>query len=180
LLNSSWVTAKNMSWVPSNPDNTSEKPSSALQASDVRNTGGHSSGASDRERDREARGGGGSTASTNHVGANEKERERGQNGEIDYRKLWEQSQIDNSRLRDELSKTRDELSAAKKKIETVVQTPAPSGGLTDTEKKEKEALVKKLSEMEEELKQLEHLKNDNTRLRDENGALIRVISKLSK
>ena len=34
--------------------------------------------------------------------------------------LWEQSQIDNSRLRDELSKTRDELSAAKKKIETVV------------------------------------------------------------
>jgi hypothetical protein len=71
-------------------------------------------------------------------------------------------------------------SAAKKKIETVVQTPAPSGGLTDTEKKEKEALVKKLSEMEEELKQLEHLKNDNTRLRDENGALIRVISKLSK
>lgn len=126
--------------VPSNPDNTSEKPSSALQASDVRNTGGHSSGASDRERDREARGGGGSTASTNHVGANEKERERGQNGEIDYRKvklaviafkanlaifcilqLWEQSQIDNSRLRDELSKTRDELSAAKKKIETVVQ-----------------------------------------------------------
>ena len=73
--------------VPSNPDNTSEKPSSALQAADVRNTGGHSSGASDRERDREARGGGGSTASTNHVGANEKERERGQNGEIDYRKV---------------------------------------------------------------------------------------------
>ena len=58
-----------------------------MQASDVRNTGGHSSGASDRERDREARGGGGSTASTNHVGANEKERERGQNGEIDYRKV---------------------------------------------------------------------------------------------
>lgn len=28
--------------------------------------------------------------------------------------------------------------------------------------------------------QLEHLKNDNQRLRDENGALIRVISKLSK
>lgn len=34
----------------------------------------------------------------------------------------------------------------------MLQTPAPSGGLTDTEKKEKEALVKKLSEMEEELK----------------------------
>ena len=30
------------------------------------------------------------------------------------------------------------------------------------------------------IQQLEHLKNDNQRLRDENGALIRVISKLSK
>ena len=82
--------------------------------------------------------------------------------------------MDNSRLRDDLAKTRDELSAAKKKLETavqvrknswknswnrliihfflVLQTPAPSGGLTDTEKKEKQALEKKLSEMEEELK----------------------------
>jgi len=163
--------------VPSNPDNTSEKPSNAvtshgqastvqpLQASEVRNTT-----ASSRE----------SSAVTNHVGANERETRGGQNGEIDYRKLWEQSQMDNSRLRDDLAKTRDELSAAKKKLETAVQTPAPSGGLTDTEKKEKQALEKKLSEMEEELKQLEHLKNDNQRLRDENGALIRVISKLSK
>jgi len=55
-----------------------------------------------------------------------------------------------------------------------------NNGLSETEKKEKRALEKKLSEMEEELKQLEHLKNDNQRLRDENGALIRVISKLSK
>ena len=38
-----------------------------------------------------------------------------------YFQLWEQSQMDNSRLRDDLAKTRDELSAAKKKIETVVQ-----------------------------------------------------------
>lgn len=117
--------------------------------------------------------------------------DRSQNGEIDYRKLWEQAQLDNSRLRDDLARTRDELSAAKKKLETMVQTPSTTSGLTDTEKKEKMALEKKLSEMEEELKllalsenltdqQLEHLKNDNQRLRDENGALIRVISKLSK
>jgi len=106
--------------------------------------------------------------------------DRSQNGEIDYRKLWEQAQLDNSRLRDDLARTRDELSAAKKKLDTMVQTPSTTSGLTDTEKKEKIALEKKLSEMEEELKQLEHLKNDNQRLRDENGALIRVISKLSK
>ena len=60
-----------------------------MQAADVRNTGGsHGADRNDRERDREGRSGdrGGSTAATNHVGsANEKE--RGQNGEIDYRKV---------------------------------------------------------------------------------------------
>merc|ERR1712061_934783 len=124
---------------------------------------------------------------TNRAGSTD----RSQNGEIDYRKLWEQAQLDNSKLRDDLARTRDELGAAKKKLDTVVQSPQPSSGLSDTEKKEKQALEKKLAEMEEELKllalsenltdqQLEHLKNDNQRLRDENGALIRVISKLSK
>jgi len=126
-----------------------------------------------------------SKVASNHVGGGTDRRpsptaDRSQNGEIDYRKLWEQAQLDNSRLRDDLARTRDELSAAKKKVETMVQTPSTTSGLTDTEKKEKIALEKKLSEMEEELKQLEHLKNDNQRLRDENGALIRVISKLSK
>merc|ERR1711874_356512 len=123
-------------------------------------------------------------ATTNRSGSTD----RSQNGEIDYRKLWEQSQLDNSKLRDDLARTRDELTTAKKKLDTVVQSPQPSSGLIDTEKKEKQALEKKLAEMEEELKllalsenltdqQLEHLKNDNQRLRDENGALIRVISK---
>jgi protein phosphatase 1 regulatory subunit 12A len=126
-------------------------------------------------------------ATTNRSGSTD----RSQNGEIDSRKLWDQSQLDNSKLRDDLARTRDELTTAKKKLDTVVQSPQPSSGLSDTEKKEKQALEKKLAEMEEELKllalsenltdqQLEHLKNDNQRLRDENGALIRVISKLSK
>ena len=35
--------------------------------------------------------------------------------------LWEKSQLDNSKLNDELARTRDELSAAKKKLDTVVQ-----------------------------------------------------------
>lgn len=46
--------------------------------------------------------------------------------------------------------------------------------------REKRALQRKLSELEEEIKQLEAFKSDNKRLKDENGALIRVISKLSK
>merc|ERR1711874_598273 len=87
-------------------------------------------------------------ATTNRSGSTD----RSQNGEIDYRKLWEQSQLDNSKLRDDLARTRDELTTAKKKLDTVVQSPQPSSGLSDTEKKEKQALEKKLAEMEEELK----------------------------
>ena len=40
----------------------------------------------------------------------------------------------------------------KKKKLLFFQSPQPSSGLTDTEKKEKQALEKKLAEMEEELK----------------------------
>merc|ERR1719266_3256734 len=104
---------------------------------------------------------------------------RERNGEIDYKKLYEESQQANTRLKEDLQKLNNDHSLSKKKLEDALKV-ANSGGLTETEKKEKKALEKKLCEMEEELKQLEHLKNDNQRLRDENGALIRVISKLSK
>ncbi|XP_046688008.1 protein phosphatase 1 regulatory subunit 12B-like, partial [Homalodisca vitripennis] len=52
--------------------------------------------------------------------------------------------------------------------------------MSELEKRERRAMERKLSEMEEELKQVEKLKCENQKLRDENGALIRVISKLSK
>ncbi|XP_073398522.1 uncharacterized protein [Dendrobates tinctorius] len=53
-------------------------------------------------------------------------------------------------------------------------------GLLEAEKREKRVLERKMSEMEDDLKALTDLKFDNQRLKDENGALIRVISKLSK
>ena len=46
--------------------------------------------------------------------------------------------------------------------------------------REKRQQQRKISELEEEVKAIETLKTDNQRLKDENGALIRVISKLSK
>lgn len=46
--------------------------------------------------------------------------------------------------------------------------------------REKRQQQRKMSELEEEVKAIEVLKSDNQRLKDENGALIRVISKLSK
>uniref|UniRef100_A0A673IK84 cGMP-dependent protein kinase interacting domain-containing protein n=1 Tax=Sinocyclocheilus rhinocerous TaxID=307959 RepID=A0A673IK84_9TELE len=50
----------------------------------------------------------------------------------------------------------------------------------EMEKKEKKMLERRAVELEEELKVLGDLRADNQRLKDENGALIRVISKLSK
>jgi len=47
-------------------------------------------------------------------------------------------------------------------------------------KKEKEELEKQLSQYKEDIDKVQELKSDNIRLKDENGALIRVISKLSR
>ena len=46
--------------------------------------------------------------------------------------------------------------------------------------REKRQLLRRVSELEEELKQKDDLQKENARLKDENSALIRVISKLSK
>lgn len=46
--------------------------------------------------------------------------------------------------------------------------------------KERKAFEKKISELEEENKKMETIRQDNLRLKEENAALIRVISKLSK
>ncbi|CAF4226710.1 unnamed protein product, partial [Rotaria sordida] len=45
---------------------------------------------------------------------------------------------------------------------------------------EKRVYEQKISELEEELKRINLIKADNIRLKEENAALIRVISKLSK
>jgi len=50
----------------------------------------------------------------------------------------------------------------------------------DKLKKEKDDLQKKLEQYKEDIDKMQELKQDNLRLKDENGALIRVISKLSR
>lgn len=104
---------------------------------------------------------------------------KSQNGELDYKKLWEESQTENSKLKSEMNSIRTDLNSTRHQLETAIQA-STKNSISDSEKREKKILEKKLAEMEEELKSLEQLKADNQRLRDENGALIRVISKLSK
>lgn len=47
-------------------------------------------------------------------------------------------------------------------------------------KKEKEDLEKQLEQYKEDIEKVQELRSENTRIKDENGALIRVISKLSR
>uniref|UniRef100_A0A8C2DAA7 Protein phosphatase 1 regulatory subunit n=1 Tax=Cyprinus carpio TaxID=7962 RepID=A0A8C2DAA7_CYPCA len=92
----------------------------------------------------------------------------------DYKKLYEQILAENEKLKAQLRDTELELSDLKLQLEKATQVRS---FLRDFERR---ALERKISEMEEELKTLPDLKADNQRLKDENGALIRVISKLSK
>merc|ERR1719208_288068 len=103
---------------------------------------------------------------------------KSQNGEIDYKKLWEASQSENSRLRTEMSSIRTDLDSTRHQLETAIQA-STKNSISDSEKREKKMLEKKLSEMEEELKQLQKLKSENEKLKSENRALTRVVSKLT-
>ncbi|XP_026474950.1 protein phosphatase 1 regulatory subunit 12B-like [Ctenocephalides felis] len=97
---------------------------------------------------------------------------------IDYKALWESAKADNERLQEQLKKRNEELKDAKATIDRVTNV-TNKGALSELEKREKRAMERKLSEMEEELKQLQKLKHENERLRAENRALTRVVSKLT-
>ncbi|KAM5300683.1 protein phosphatase 1 regulatory subunit 12B isoform 3-T3 [Glossophaga mutica] len=102
----------------------------------------------------------------------------------DYKKLYENALTENQKLKTKLQEAQLELADVKAKLEKMAQkqekTPDRSSMLETEKRQERRALERKMSEMEEEMKVLTELKSDNQRLKDENGALIRVISKLSK
>ncbi|XP_040392238.1 protein phosphatase 1 regulatory subunit 12B isoform X6 [Cygnus olor] len=102
----------------------------------------------------------------------------------DYKKLYESALSENQKLKSKLQEAQLELADIKSKLEKAAQQKqektSDRSSMLEMEKREKRALERKLSEMEEEMKILTELKSDNQRLKDENGALIRVISKLSK
>ncbi|KAG7456111.1 hypothetical protein MATL_G00248350 [Megalops atlanticus] len=100
----------------------------------------------------------------------------------DYKKLYEQILAENEKLKAQLRDTDLELADLKLQLEKATQRQERFADRSqlEMEKRERRALERKISEMEEELKTLPDLKADNQRLKDENGALIRVISKLSK
>ncbi|XP_015185302.1 PREDICTED: protein phosphatase 1 regulatory subunit 12A isoform X6 [Polistes dominula] len=101
-----------------------------------------------------------------------------ENGEIDYKKLYEESQAENERLREKLKRSDEQLKEVRNLLDKA-QNSQNKSVLSEAEKRERRAMERKLSEMEEELKQLQKLKAENERLKAENRALTRVVSKLT-
>ena len=85
--------------------------------------------------------------------------------------LWEQTQAENTKLRLELSGVKNENETLKHQLGSAAQQVSQINAVTDAEKREKQIVLKKLAEMEEELKVrrqqlilLEHAHNTNANL----------------
>ncbi|XP_052455282.1 protein phosphatase 1 regulatory subunit 12C [Carassius gibelio] len=102
---------------------------------------------------------------------------------LDYRKLYRQVLKENGDLKEKLQETQLQLNESKVELEKLKQNQENGSdrpALLELERYEKKRLQRRASELEDELKVLVDLRADNQRLKDENAALIRVISKLSK
>ncbi|KAM6937402.1 protein phosphatase 1 regulatory subunit 12A isoform 4-T4 [Xenentodon cancila] len=101
----------------------------------------------------------------------------------DFKKLFEDVSRENSQLQSQLQDTQRIVSQTRLDLEKATQRQerfSDCSALLELERKDRRMLERRLAELEEELKVLVDLRADNQRLKDENGALIRVISKLSK
>ncbi|XP_029006617.1 protein phosphatase 1 regulatory subunit 12B-like [Betta splendens] len=100
----------------------------------------------------------------------------------DYKKMYEKALATNQRLKSRLETSKQELAMIQEQLHRA-QNGRQGGYGSNTleaEKKESVSLTKKITDMEEQLKVKADLKTENQKLKDENGALIRVITKLSK
>ncbi|KAA8590091.1 hypothetical protein FQN60_014025 [Etheostoma spectabile] len=101
----------------------------------------------------------------------------------DFKKLFEEVSRENSQLQSQLQDTQRIISQTRLDLEKATQRQerfTDCSDLLELERKDRRMLERRMAELEEELKVLVDLRADNQRLKDENGALIRVISKLSK
>ncbi|XP_028281248.1 protein phosphatase 1 regulatory subunit 12A isoform X2 [Parambassis ranga] len=106
----------------------------------------------------------------------------------DYKKLYEQILAENEKLKAQLRDTDLELADLKLQLEKATQRQERYADRSqlEMEKRERRALERKISEMEEELKnlpqvkQVQALRQVKERLQAENRALARVVAKLSQ
>ncbi|KAL4648392.1 protein phosphatase 1 regulatory subunit 12C-like [Arapaima gigas] len=101
----------------------------------------------------------------------------------DYKMLYRNLLQENELIREKLQETELLLSQNKVELERLRQSQEKScerPALLELEIFEKRSLERKAIELQDELKVMADLRADNQRLKDENAALIRVISKLSR
>ncbi|XP_023488413.1 protein phosphatase 1 regulatory subunit 12B isoform X8 [Equus przewalskii] len=108
----------------------------------------------------------------------------------DYKKLYESALTENQKLKTKLQEAQLELADIKSKLEKMAQQKqektSDRSSMLEVEKRERRALERKMSEMEEEmknlhqLKQIQTLKQMNEQLQAENRALTRVVARLSE
>ncbi|XP_017080548.1 protein phosphatase 1 regulatory subunit 12A isoform X8 [Drosophila eugracilis] len=123
----------------------------------------------------------GSTASTATTSESKSSssNDKTENGDgIDYKALWEAAKLENDKLKQMLKQKDDEAVQTRATLERFANATTKNS-LSELEKRERRAMERKLSELEEELKLLQKLKTENDRLRAENRALTRVVSKLT-
>ncbi|XP_008319066.1 protein phosphatase 1 regulatory subunit 12B-like [Cynoglossus semilaevis] len=102
--------------------------------------------------------------------------------ENDYKKMYEKAVATNQRLKSRLETSKQELVMIQDQLQRTQKGRVKDSDSTmlEAEKLESWSLKKRITDMEEQLKIKSELKMENQRLKDENGALIRVITKLSK
>ncbi|XP_060087130.1 protein phosphatase 1 regulatory subunit 12B isoform X11 [Heteronotia binoei] len=108
----------------------------------------------------------------------------------DYKKLYESALSENQKLKSKLQDAQMELADIKSKLDKIAQQKqektSDRSSMLEMEKREKRVLERKLSEMEEEMKNLHQLKQIHTlrqmneQLLAENRALTRVVTRLSQ
>ncbi|KAL7053716.1 hypothetical protein AAHC03_026874 [Spirometra sp. Aus1] len=100
---------------------------------------------------------------------------------IDYRRLYEEERNEKERLRRLLEKTNRDLAAlqselARLKTSKSSQLGGYSGGIRDPSPA---SLRRSAAYFEDQVKEIERLRQENAKMSDENKSLVRVISKLS-
>ncbi|CAG9533036.1 unnamed protein product [Cercopithifilaria johnstoni] len=109
---------------------------------------------------------------------------------VDYKVLYEKEKQETERLRRRIEELTLEKSNSANNISllkcniggrlTSLPSPNKSSSSASINDRERHNYEQRIAEMQYEIEQLEHLRADNQKLKEENGALIRVISKLSK
>jgi len=103
----------------------------------------------------------------------------GNSTESDYKKLYEREKAENERLLEKIKYLENLIESTRLIGGKQQQTGSGDSGQPLNER-ERRTLEKRITLLEDETKVVEQLRADNQRLKEENGALIRVISKLSK